>query len=295
MAPALERTTSSASKHKKSKKQAPTTPAERQQHSISHLLKSHDSKRVSQDHNDTSASSPESKRRKLSSDATPLAPVQQVSKANMYSFPTRHAIGSTVVDLTKSPTASPSQRTRRLSVTSRVDTSNTNGAPKRLMVKNLRTTPRSDPSQYLDKTFKSLEDALTAIFNNQQPALSNEELYRGSENLCKLGKAKELWKMLQDRCKKHVSYDLSRPLVERAGTHSVEVLKDVLEAWSTWNKQLVSEVCHDAVYVANAVKAHHSCYLLLPRSCLSLTTPRANDLRDCNQSIQGRRVQQHRT
>jgi hypothetical protein len=253
MAPALERTTSSASKHKKNRKQGPTTPAERPQHSISHLLKSHESKRVPEDHNDTSTFSPESKRRKLSSEATPLAPAQQVSKVNMYSFPTRHAIGSTVVDLTKSPTTSPSQRTRRLSVTSRVDTSNTNGAPKRLMVKNLRTTPRSDPSQYLDKTFKSLEDALTAIFNNQQPALSNEELYRGSENLCKLGKAKELWKMLQDRCKKHVFHDLSVPLVERAGSDSVDLLKDVLEAWSTWNKQLVSDVCTHAVCYTDVV------------------------------------------
>ena len=171
----------------------------------------------------------------------------------MYSFPTRHAIGSTVVDLTRSPTASPSQRTRRLSVTSRVDTSSTNGAPKRLMVKNLRTTPRSDPSQYLDKTFKALEDALTAIFNNQQPALSNEELYRGSENLCKLGKAKELWKMLQDRCKRHVSRDLSVPLVGRAGSDSVDLLKDVLEAWSTWNKQLVSDVCLDSVCYADVI------------------------------------------
>lgn len=247
MAPSLERTASSAkSKNKKKNVTAiassPPPPPARQQ-SIHQILKSHETKRASEEL-DTPETSPNSKKRKTvqndedEDDSVPSL-VKAVSKASMYNFSSPRGNGSAVVDLTKSPVSSPAHRSRRISVTARVDTSNLNGAPKRIIVKNLRDTPRADPNQYLINTFKGIDEALTALFQDRQPALSNEELYRGAENLCKLGKAKELWKIVQESCKKHVAEDFKNTLLSRAQEGNVELLEAVLHAFSTWNVQRV--------------------------------------------------------
>lgn len=246
MAPSLERTASSA-KTKSKKKNAtitssPPPPPARQQ-SIHQILKSHESKRASEEL-ETPEASPNSKKRKIfqgdkDKNNSSQSPVKPVSKASMYNFSSSRGNGSAVVDLTKSPVSSPKHRSRRISVTARVDTSNLNGAPKRIIVKNLRDTPRSDPKQYLENTFKGIDEALTALFKDGQPSWSNEELYRGAENLCKLGMAKELWKIVQESCKKHVAEDFRANLVARAQEGNVEVLEAVLDAFTTWNAQRV--------------------------------------------------------
>lgn len=243
MAPSLERTKSSSKKT--TLKQAASTagsatpPAPARQSSISQLLKSQESKRASEEPQD----SPSSKKRKLFSHnnhSTIQQPAQPVSKASMWNFgSTRSNGGGVAIDISSSPISSPNHRSRRVSVTARVDTSNTNGAPKKIIVKNLRAGPRTSPDQYVSKTFASLEDALSAVFGNKQPQLSNEELYRGSENLCKLGKARELWKVVQERCRQHVAQDFRAPLLARASEDNIAVLTAVLEAWSTWKAQLL--------------------------------------------------------
>jgi len=85
---------------------------------------------------------------------------------------------------------------------------------------------------------------LTSTFNNERLALSNEELYRGVENVCKLGKATQLAQRLFQRCKEHITGEVKQSLVSRVGEKDVDVVRSVLAAWSLWNKQLVrSSLC----------------------------------------------------
>jgi len=241
MAPSLERTASSTKTKSKKKNATPPPPPSRK--SIHDILKTHEAKRASEELEIPEASPNSKKRKILSSDKDKnieLEPaVKQVDKVSMYNFSSSRAGGSAVVDLTKSPISSPNYRSRRISVTARVDTSNVNGAPKRIVVKNLRDTPRSDPSQYLIDTFKGIGEALTAIFDDRQPSWSNEQLYRGAENLCKLGMAKDLWRIVQQSCKQHVYETFEMGLLVRDPESNVSLLETVLHAFSTWNTQRV--------------------------------------------------------
>lgn len=237
MAPAEKST-----KHQSSKNTKESTSQKNRQWSISKLFQSSEQKRSSID----LVQSPGSKRRKTeesarATDDTLLATPS--SDANMYNFSGSRPTDSDVfVDLTGSsppgPT-SPNRKARRLSLTARVDNSSLNSGVKRLPVKNLRAGPRTDPSEYCNKTLVQLSEGLSAIFEGGKPLSSNEELYRGAENLCKLGRAPELTKKLLEQCKQHVSADFKDTLSPKAGHDSVEVLQGVLSAWATWNKQLV--------------------------------------------------------
>jgi len=190
--------------------------------------------------------SPDSKRRKLrptKDPATPLPPPRKVASAeSMYNFPSsRSSCNGGVIDLTKSPTG---PRTRRVSSGGRMDKFTPYTGAKKLIVKNLRTTPRSDPGQYCNHIADQIDSALTSTFNNERLALSNEELYRGVENVCKLGKATQLAQRLFQRCKEHITGEVKQSLVSRVGEKDVDVVRSVLAAWSLWNKQLVrSSLC----------------------------------------------------
>lgn len=61
----------------------------------------------------------------------------------------------------------------------------------------------------------------------------------GSENLCRLGRAPELARLLKDRCKEHVSVTLKPQLVELAHEKDTVVLRAVIEAWSRWMREVV--------------------------------------------------------
>ena len=112
--------------------------------------------------------------------------------------------------------------------------------PKPIAVRNLRTTKKSDPEAFVQKTKSQLEDAITAIFQNKRPAQSNEELYKGVENLCRLGKAEEVSKNLSKRSKDHITNSLKTPLLDKADAKNVEVLEAVIAAWRQWMSQVVS-------------------------------------------------------
>jgi len=113
-----------------------------------------------------------------------------------------------------------------------------NGARK-LVIKNLRQTPRAIPDAYIEKTWNLLDAALTAIFNETDVPTSMEELYRGTENLCRADKASTVYDRLKVRCIKHISVDLKTSLVERSARRE-ETVKLVANAWTKWCDQLVS-------------------------------------------------------
>lgn len=111
---------------------------------------------------------------------------------------------------------------------------------RRLVVKNLRKAPRADPEDYFNRVWGQLDSALSAIFTGEKVPYSNEELYRGVENLCRQDKAPVLFQKLLEKCKHNITVRVKEPLV--AGTRSKrndDLLRAVVEAWSRWNSQLV--------------------------------------------------------
>lgn len=221
------------------------TPSGKQQFTISQLFGSSDHERRSK----KEELSPSSKRRKLIQEATTqtiaILGSKPASVDNMYSFA---STGPTnVVDLTKPSNG----KGRRISGGTRLDHFSSQAGPRKLVVKNLRTTTKTDPNQYCEQTIGGLESALTSIFKDERPALSNEELYRGAENLCKLGRALDLSKMLMERCKAHVSLNIASSLASVADGNNVPALKAVLAAWSKWMKQLVSACSKMVMNVAD--------------------------------------------
>lgn len=116
--------------------------------------------------------------------------------------------------------------------------------PKKLVVKNLRKTPRSDPEKYFNDVWAKLDSALSAILSNEKVSYSNEELYRGSENLCRQGRAAPLFKTLCEKCKQGISNQFQKPLVSQAlELDDIGILRANIEAWDAWNVRLVRACC----------------------------------------------------
>lgn len=143
-----------------------------------------------------------------------------------------------MVDLTNSPAGNPSPRR----VTKAFAQSNFNphlGA-KKIVVKNLRTTPRADPNQYLSQTWKKLDISLDAIFRNEDIPFSLEELYRGVENVCRQGHAEELCGKLEEKARLYAVACVKNGPLADLETDSVALLRAVTATWLIWNKQMVS-------------------------------------------------------
>lgn len=147
---------------------------------------------------------------------------------------------------------------------------------KKLVVKNLRVTPRLDQGQYFEKVWTQLDSALTAIFRNEKPSHSLEELYKGTENVCRQGNAENLVKKLLERCKRHVSGKVLRSLAAKtAEVKDIDVLRSVEAAWSAWNERVVS-FRHLFANISSCPPAnrfpllagHDSVHILLPRPVL---------------------------
>ncbi|KIV93361.1 hypothetical protein PV10_04578 [Exophiala mesophila] len=168
---------------------------------------------------------------------TSIAQSPKSSFANMYSFSSKTP-SNAVVDLTSSPDSTK----RKLSfATPRPSTFNPNQGPKKLIVKNLRTVPRIDPQQYFDSTWAKEDKALNAIFAGSMDSYSLEELYKGSENICRQGKAAELYKKLKNKLESHLTDNVQDGIRRDAAASSdVEVLRSFLDSWSTWQKQMLT-------------------------------------------------------
>lgn len=111
---------------------------------------------------------------------------------------------------------------------------------RKLVVKNLRKAPRANPEEYFNRVWGQLDAALSAIFTDEKVPYSNEELYRGVENLCRQDRAPVLFQKLLEKCKHNVTTRVKEPLVAGARTkRSDDILRAVVEAWSRWNTQLV--------------------------------------------------------
>ena len=153
------------------------------------------------------------------------------------------ATAAEIVDLTGSPSPTPTRSTqmrRTIGGVVRPTSTAPNGGPKKLVVKTLKTVPKTDPDQYYNEAWKRLDAALSAIFDAAVLPYSNEELYRDVQSLCRQGRAPPLYKQLCEKCKLNVMGKMAEPLLHYASTAtSVELLDAVVKAWSTWKTQLV--------------------------------------------------------
>jgi hypothetical protein len=162
----------------------------------------------------------------------------------MYNFPSTKAKTNGVVDLTgSSPTSSPQSALRKksLNTSSRPLAFNPHQGPRKLVVKNLRTTPRVDPQEYFETVWGQETTSLTAIFHDDKVQHSLEELYKGSENVCRQGKAAELYTRLRQKCEDHLAGKVTEDLKTVAAKSSnVETLEAVVLAWAKWQRQLLT-------------------------------------------------------
>lgn len=195
----------------------------------------------------TAPISPSSKRTKLDSSpeeavGTPPAP-SAMSTANMYHFPSKRGDvpnNAQVVDISSSPDSSPAKpAAQRNGVRKVTPNMHSNAGPKKLLVKNFRPTRKVDPKVFLDQTWQKVDAALETIFQQGVINFSLEELYRGVENLCRQGLAKEAKDKLVAKCKTYVSGTLKARVKETLGRQDVDVLRATLQAWATWNEQMV--------------------------------------------------------
>ena len=152
---------------------------------------------------------------------------------SMYSFPSRQPHNN-VIDLTNPTGNTPPRRVPKQTFNSRL------GA-KKIVVKNLRTAPKTDPKQYLEQQWEKLEKGLVAIFGNADKLpSSHEELYRGVRNVCNQGYAEILHTRLQAKATSYMMNEV-KPLLENSlGKPSVQTLEVVLDAWTQWQAKFVS-------------------------------------------------------
>ncbi|RMZ85556.1 hypothetical protein DV737_g578, partial [Chaetothyriales sp. CBS 132003] len=157
----------------------------------------------------------------------------------MYHFTSNRPKPQGAIDLTASPSAE--KRKASFSNHHRATTFAPHQGPKKLVVKNLRTTPRIPPQQYLDRVWQQQDVSLDAIFSNKKEPYSLEELYKGAENVCRQGQGAELYTRLRHRCERHLETTVRTGLQTEARTASPDdFLASFANAWAVWQKQLVT-------------------------------------------------------
>jgi cullin-4 len=192
-----------------------------------------------------------SKRQKLDhGSSSPTASEHLLPPGSMYSFPSSRPriSGSNVIDLTNSLNTSPKKFVTR----PRPNLHPELGA-KRIIVKNLRTVPRTDPRKFFEATWEKLDKSLDAVFSGEQIPFSTEELYKGVENVCRQEiHNEELSGRLEARARGHATGIVKKSILQNAeGKGNVDVLRDAVAAWTMWAKHL-DTVRHIFMYMDRA-------------------------------------------
>jgi hypothetical protein len=119
---------------------------------------------------------------------------------------------------------------------------------RKIVIKNLKVTPDWVPAEYFLQTTRRLEKAVSTILVGESPGESLEELYRGVENLVRENKGSELYEMLENNCRSHVSKILKQK-VDKGITGSIGVGGDggtaavecIQSAWEEWTSKIVRD------------------------------------------------------
>lgn len=162
----------------------------------------------------------------------------------MYHFPSKKTgipAGAEVVDISSSPDSSPAKpSTPKNGVRKSTPNMHVNGGPKKMLVKNFKPARKVDPKVFLEQTWQKVDKALDTVFAQGNIDFSLEELYRGVENLCRQGMAKETCDKLVEKCRGHITDVLKERVKEKLGWENVDVLRATLQTWATWMDQMVS-------------------------------------------------------
>jgi hypothetical protein len=158
-----------------------------------------------------------------------LREVNASATDTMYSFASNHMQRPDMaVDLTS---ASPPRKSLKTTLIG------PQAGAKRIVVKNLRQ-PRSDPHVYYDQVALKLDAAVQSILRNEaQLPSSNEELYRGVENICKQGRDGDLYARLRSIMKRQAINDVKPKLEKQLSLHKddpIPVLDSTLTEWKAW-------------------------------------------------------------
>lgn len=145
-----------------------------------------------------------------------------------------------IIDLTDSPSTTGKSVKGKERENTRPPSFQPHAGTRKLQVKNLRKPTKGDPDAYFNTTWTSLSSALTAIFNGERISASLEELYRGTENICRAERAGPLFEKLKARMNEYVGGPLKEEIIEKAGRSEEETVKAIESAWTKWNRQLVS-------------------------------------------------------
>lgn len=111
-----------------------------------------------------------------------------------------------------------------------------------MFVKNFKVTRKADPRVFFEQTWAKVDAALDTVFARGEINFSLEELYRGVENLCRQGMAKDVLHKLVEKCEGYIKGELVEGVKEavREGRMPTDVLRKTLGAWAIWGEQMVS-------------------------------------------------------
>ncbi|KAL9576104.1 MAG: hypothetical protein Q9212_007382, partial [Teloschistes hypoglaucus] len=133
--------------------------------------------------------------------------------------------------------------------------------PKRLVVKNLRKT-KADPEKYVNDVSTQLDAALSAVLADEKLSYSNEELYRGVENLCRQGRATMLYNNLCEKCSQGISSRIEKPLTKRVSEmEDPDLLQEVIKEWGAWIERLRQRIIRSIYFFLDRSYLLHSASL----------------------------------
>lgn len=163
----------------------------------------------------------------------PSAPRYRNTSADMYTFASRSQPNG-VIDLTQSK-ATVSKPMNGMRPFGQIGSA----APKRLVVKNLRTTPKVDPAEYFERKWKEQSAAIDSLFSGGDVKIMLEELYKATEHICRQGRAAELFQRLRQKCTTYMTENVRPILVQTCQTKSkIEALQVFVDVWTLWQTQV---------------------------------------------------------
>lgn len=119
---------------------------------------------------------------------------------------------------------------------------------RKLVIKNLRrpASHAAKVDEYYAQTEKDLGDALQKVFAGKRPGVPLERLYRGVEDVCRSGKAENVYHTLNSRVDAHLQNVVLPRIKNSPSISNIEVLQSVLDEWNTWNSQTVREHLYES-------------------------------------------------
>ncbi|KAK5938443.1 hypothetical protein PMZ80_009413 [Knufia obscura] len=224
-----------------------STPPKKSRPSIAELVSSQGS-RLS---DGASVEEQEEPVKEVKRNGTSKQPAPARTFADMYTFTSRRQPNG-VIDLTqsKSPMSKPMNGTRPFGQLGQ-------GGPKRLVVKNLRTTPKVDPSEYYERKWREQSAALDSLFQGGDVKIMLEELYKATEHICRQGRAAELFGRLKEKCTAHLNENVRPQLIKACQDQSgTPALQAFVDAWALWQTQLQT-IRHIYFYLNQAYLIRH--------------------------------------